>query len=48
MACDCDGEDTWWDNYEDCDCNCEEYFDALEDEYEEVYDPEIGYDYQRR
>lgn len=37
QACDCDGEDTWFDEVEECDCDCwrddEGY---VEDDYEEV------------
>lgn len=30
QACDCDGEDVWWDEYDACDHECEEY-DIAED-----------------
>lgn len=48
QACDCDGEDTWWDNYEDCECECEEYFDMVADEYhdypeDDYYDPKAAF-----
>jgi hypothetical protein len=44
QACDCDGEDIWWDNYDECehyldpDCRGEDYFDDYDDwdDYEEV------------
>ena len=32
QVCDCDGEDTWFDNVDDCACDC--YLDEDYDEYE--------------
>lgn len=29
--CDCDGEDTWWDIYDDCCHGCEESDDDFDD-----------------
>ena len=46
--CDCDGEDTWWDNYPDCehwmdpDCRGDDYFDDYDDYADTVVENEGG------
>lgn len=40
-ACDCDGEDTWWDDYPSCACDCDaqdddDYYSDGQEEIEEA------------
>jgi hypothetical protein len=35
QACDCDGEDTWFDEVDECEHNCEAESDEYDDDYQD-------------
>lgn len=35
-ACDCDGEDTWWNDYDECACSCWRNPDNDDDDFDDL------------